>query len=85
MTTKIQKWGNSLAVRIPKEMVRRLALRKGSGVVIREDTDMIIIRKQEPQERPISKNDWRRYLIPISRKKENVSGTIDHILYGAPR
>ncbi|OGZ58915.1 MAG: hypothetical protein A3B96_02195 [Candidatus Spechtbacteria bacterium RIFCSPHIGHO2_02_FULL_43_15b] len=66
-------------------MVRRLALRKGSGVVIREDTDMIIIRKQEPQERPISKNDWRRYLIPISRKKENVSGTIDHILYGAPR
>ncbi|MBI4225000.1 MAG: AbrB/MazE/SpoVT family DNA-binding domain-containing protein [Candidatus Sungbacteria bacterium] len=85
MTTKVQKWGNSLAVRIPKEMIRRLALREGSGIVVREHKDTIIIRRQERQDRFISKNDWRQYLIPISRKKENVSGAIDHILYGASR
>lgn len=85
MTTKVQKWGNSLAVRIPKEMVHRLALKEGSDVMVREDKNAIIIRKQEPKDRPIGKNDWRRYLIPVSRKKENVSGAIDHILYDAHR
>lgn len=84
MATTIQKWGNSLAVRIPKEMVRRLALREGSGIMVREDGDEIIICKQEPRERPIGKNDWRQYLISVSHKKENVSGDIDRILYGAP-
>lgn len=85
MTTKVQKWGNSLAVRIPKEMIRRLALKEGSDVLVREDKDMITIRRQEPQDRLIRKNDWKQYLIPVSHKKENISGTIDKILYGAPR
>ena len=82
MTTKIQKWGNSLAVRIPKDMIRHLALRAGSGVVVRHDQNTIIIRRQEPQERKIGKNDWGQYLIPTKHKKENVSGMIDTILYG---
>lgn len=85
MTTKVQKWGNSLAVRIPKEMLQRLALKEGSGVAMREEKNAIIIRRQEPQGHPVRKNDWKRYLIPMSHKKENVSGTIDTILYGAPR
>lgn len=85
MITKVQKWGNSLAVRIPKEMIQRLALKEGSDVVMREDKETIIIRRQEPQDRPLRKNDWKRYLIPMNHKKENISGTIDHILYGAPR
>ncbi|TSC80912.1 MAG: hypothetical protein G01um101429_37 [Parcubacteria group bacterium Gr01-1014_29] len=85
MTTKVQKWGNSLAVRIPKEMIQRLALKEGSDIVVHEDKAAIIIRRQKPQDRPIHKNDWRQYLIPISHKKENISGAIDHILYGAPR
>ena len=85
MTTKVQKWGNSLAVRLPKEMIRRLALKEGSGVVVRHDRDMIIIHRQEPQSHLMGKNDWRRYLIPVSHKKENVSGAIDAILYGISR
>ena len=85
MTTKIKKWGNSLAVRLPKEMIRRLALKEGSAVFVREVRDTIIIRRQEQADSPIGKNDWKRYLIPIVHKKENVSGTIDKILYGAPR
>ena len=85
MPTKIQKWGNSLAVRIPKEIARRLAIREGSGVVVREDNDAIMIRKEAAPDRALRKNDWKRYLIPTSRKKENVSGVIDHIVYGVSR
>lgn len=85
MTTKVQKWGNSFAVRIPKEIVRNLALKEGSAVTVREDKDMIMIRKQESRYRAARKNDWKQYLIPMSHKKENVSGDIDRILYGTSR
>lgn len=85
MTTKLKKWGNSLAVRLPKEMIRRLALREGSNIVVREYKNAIIIRRPESQDRPIRRNDWKQYLIPMNHKKENVSGSIDKILYGASR
>lgn len=85
MTTTIQKWGNSLAVRIPKGVIRRLALKEGSDVVMREDRDTIVIHRRATQDRPTGKSDWKRYLIPKRHKKENVSGSIDQILYGAPR
>ncbi|MEK7148768.1 MAG: AbrB/MazE/SpoVT family DNA-binding domain-containing protein [Patescibacteria group bacterium] len=32
MTTKIQKWGNSLGLRIPKEILRELGWREGTEV-----------------------------------------------------
>lgn len=35
MTTKIRKWGNSYAVRIPKERVHELGMRDGSEVKIK--------------------------------------------------
>ena len=35
-TTKIQKWGNSYAVRIPKKAMSKLNLRAGNTVTIRE-------------------------------------------------
>lgn len=87
MTTTIQKWGNSFAVRIPRELVRRLALRAGSGVIVCEERDAIMIRRQEPRASPVGKNDWKRYLIPggRGRRKENVSGRIDAMVYGASR
>ena len=64
--------------------MRRLALRDGSRVVVREERETIVIRRQEPQDRAIRKGDWRRFMIPTKRRKENVSGMIDAILYGAP-
>ncbi len=35
MTTRIRKWGNSYAVRIPKERVHELGMRDGSRVEIK--------------------------------------------------
>jgi antitoxin MazE len=45
METKVQKWGNSLAVRLPKEIVRRLSLQEGSAVLVNENNKRIIIRQ----------------------------------------
>lgn len=36
MTTTIQKWGNSYAVRLPKTAMRKLNLQAGHSVEIRE-------------------------------------------------
>lgn len=83
MPTKIQKWGNSLAVRLPKETARRLAIKQGTAVLVRESENAIIISKQDARNNRASKDDWTRYLISTHRKKENVSKTIDTILYGA--
>jgi len=37
MTTTIQKWGNSCAVRLPQELLRKLDLQAGHEVTIREE------------------------------------------------
>lgn len=44
METTIQKWGNSLAVRVPKELANKLAFREGSRVEIRKEKKTIIIQ-----------------------------------------
>jgi antitoxin MazE len=47
METKIQKWGNSLGIRIPINIVKDLSLRNGSIVDIEEEIDTIVIRPKE--------------------------------------
>lgn len=85
MTTEVKKWGNSLAVRLPREMSRRLALREGSEITIREENARIVIGKPTPADKSIDKNAWRRFVLPMRQRKENVSGNIDRILYGSNR
>ena len=43
METKIQKWGNSLAVRIPKAFVKEAQLAYGSPVDLSFDDGKIVI------------------------------------------
>jgi antitoxin MazE len=45
METKLQKWGNSLAIRLPKQVTNKLALREGSPVTVAEDHGEIVIRQ----------------------------------------
>jgi len=85
MTTKIQKWGNSLAVRLPREMVRKLRLREGSDVAVEEERNRITIIRVPPQDKTLRKGAWRMFLLPMKKKKENVSGRVDEILYGVSR
>ncbi len=50
METTIQKWGNSLAVRLPKGVVAKLAFQEGSRVEVHEGAAGILI-SQAPQAR----------------------------------
>lgn len=44
METKVQKWGNSLAVRLPKDAAENAGLRQGSAVLIIQGVDLITIK-----------------------------------------
>ena len=82
MATKIQKWGNSLAVRLPKGLVQKLRLEEGSEVEVREEKSRIVIQYARAQHDTVGKDSWEQFVIPTKKKHENVSGTIDQILYG---
>jgi len=43
MQTVVQRWGNSLGVRIPKAYVEELELKNGSSVTIEQEEGRIII------------------------------------------
>ena len=52
MTTKVQKWGNSLAVRIPKAFVKEAHVAYGTPVDLTVDDGKIIINPHaEPEYR----------------------------------
>lgn len=68
MKTKIQRWGNSLGIRIPMKMINDFSLRNGSTVDITENTDSIIIR-------PKKNHDLNELLEKIS--DENIHSEID--------
>lgn len=85
MPTKVQKWGNSLAVRLPREITRGLDLRAGNDVEVRHDRGGIFIKRLDRNGKRARKDDWNIFLIPGKRKKEHVSDRIDQILYEASR
>lgn len=43
METRIQKWGNSLGVRLPKEIINKTELREGSCVKVSNKKGFILI------------------------------------------
>lgn len=50
MTTKVQKWGNSLAVRIPKEVAEQLTIEQGSDIEMKvtDNEIKLIPKKRKP-------------------------------------
>ncbi len=50
MTTKIQKWGNSLAVRIPFAMAKELSFQEGSIVQFSTDGRALILEPKKQKE-----------------------------------
>ncbi len=47
MTKKIKKWGNSLAIRIPKKEASLLGIFEGEEVEIEIKKDSLVIRSKE--------------------------------------
>lgn len=47
MKTKIQKWGNSLGVRLPKSITEQKSLQEGTGVSVLIKNNQIVIEPIE--------------------------------------
>ncbi|KKP56534.1 MAG: Transcriptional regulator/antitoxin, MazE [Parcubacteria group bacterium GW2011_GWB1_35_5] len=50
MTTKLQKWGNSLGIRLPKEILKKAKLKDGRTVSIKNVGDSIVITASSKEE-----------------------------------
>lgn len=50
MSTKIQKWGNSLAIRIPKSYAEALKFDEGSDVKFKIVKDKLVVSRKRKQE-----------------------------------
>ena len=50
MVTKIQKWGNSLAVRLPKSVVTKLSIKQNHRVTVHHDRSRIVVTPIKPTE-----------------------------------
>lgn len=52
MATTVQKWGNSLAVRIPKDVAEKVKIHQGSEMEIRvlnNDGTIMLVPKKQPK------------------------------------
>lgn len=67
MTTKVQKWGNSLAIRIPKEVAEQLSLEQGSDVEIQKTEDGI---KLTPKKRKPTLEEMMAQITPENQHEE---------------
>ncbi len=56
---QVAKWGNSLAVRLPAELVRELGLREGDEVVLRAEAGGFALRREARPEEVLA--DLRRF------------------------
>ncbi|MDA8168800.1 MAG: AbrB/MazE/SpoVT family DNA-binding domain-containing protein [Nitrospiraceae bacterium] len=69
MTTKIQQWGNSLALRIPKAFAVGANLHKGAVVDVSEEGGKIILT-------PVKKKKFTLEGLLAGVTKENIHGEI---------
>lgn len=47
MQPRVQKWGNSLGVRIPLSLARKAGLKEGVPVELQADDNMLVIRRKQ--------------------------------------
>lgn len=70
MVVKIQKWGNSLALRIPKAFTREINIEDGSKVnLVLEDGKLMII--------PMDLNHYKLSELLLQIHENNLHGEVD--------
>ena len=67
MTTKLQKWGNSYAVRIPKNLIQDIKLAQGASIEIKYHNQSIVIKPKKQKE--YSLKELIKGITPKSRHK----------------
>lgn len=66
MSTKAQKWGNSLGVRIPNKLAEKYNIANGTEVTIREVSEGLLI---EPVEKELSLDELLNNITDENRHK----------------
>ena len=62
---RVSKWGNSLAVRLPKALVEELGLKPGDRLeIVSEAKERIVIAKDERRFRAVERMRSRAWSIP---------------------
>ncbi|HET6400963.1 MAG TPA: AbrB/MazE/SpoVT family DNA-binding domain-containing protein [Candidatus Kapabacteria bacterium] len=74
MVLQVQKWGNSLAVRIPKQIAKDARIEEGSEVNVTEEAGKIVLGRVE------KKMSLSELLARITA--DNIHGEMD---FGKPR
>ncbi|PMP89557.1 MAG: AbrB/MazE/SpoVT family DNA-binding domain-containing protein [Hydrogenobaculum sp.] len=70
MLTKVHKWGNSLAIRIPKSIAREFDIDKNSIIEIVSEKNKIVIK-------PVTKPKYTIEELVAGIKDDNVHKEID--------
>ncbi len=74
MDTNIQKWGNSLGVRLPKALAEKHALVEGTAVTVHEGKTGLEIRRVT-QAKKLSLSELVRGITPANIHGETAWGT----------
>lgn len=64
MSTTLQKWGNSLGLRIPNQMAKELGVKNGSPVHLHRINDSIVIK-------PVRAKPTLEELLALTKGKQN--------------
>lgn len=65
---QVAKWGNSLAIRLPADLVRKLDLKAGDAIDIRADeSGLTVLRRPGPEEVLAKLRQFRGRLKPEDR------------------
>jgi antitoxin MazE len=78
MVTKIKKWGNSLAIRIPKVAVKEMKIREGIQVDFNFDENKITITPKK------KKKEKRKYTLEELVSKITPENRYEEIDFGPP-
>lgn len=72
ITTTVQKWGNSLAVRIPKPLVRELRMDAGDAVEVRTVEEGVLIAPMRRRRHTL--RSLLKGITPYNRHREILTG-----------
>lgn len=84
MTAKLSKWGNSTAIRIPNQLLKRLNLEEGveMEILVTPENDILLRPKSKPQD---SNEELRNHLKTLLLKINPDSPRHEEIDFGIER
>lgn len=78
VTSYVKKWGNSLAVRIPKRLSDSLRLREGSPLLFEESDGKILIKPAKDKKQELAAS-FRRAAKDAAMRKMADEGLADYL------